>query len=104
MYKLTTVQTRPSTNVEFWTRDNPAVTAEYLAYNRDTYILTGKMLNADTTVSEDGLTMTTSLIWASEADSDAWREDLVVREGFLSHMKAYQTSNGITAERSGEAI
>jgi len=104
MYKLTTVQTRPSTSVEFWTKDNSAVTAEYIAYNRDTYVLSGKLLNADTVVSEDGLTMTTSLIWASKEDSDAWKTDPVVQESFIQVMKSYQTNNGITAERTEEVI
>jgi hypothetical protein len=104
MYKLTTVQTRPSTSVDFWTRDNPAVTAEYLLYNKDTYIVPGKLLNADTTISEDGLTMTTSLIWASQEDSDAWRTDPVVQEQFVQLMKSYHADNGITVVRTEETI
>lgn len=104
MYKLTTVQTRPSTSVEFWTKENSAVTAEYLAYNRDTYVLTGQLLNADVTVSVDGLTMTTSLIWASKEASDAWKNDTIVQESFINVMKSYQAANGITAERTEEVI
>jgi hypothetical protein len=90
--------------VDFWTRDNPAVTPEYLIYNKDTYILTGKLLNAETNISEDGLTLTTMLIWDSQASSDAWRNDPIVQEQFVQVMKSYHAANGITVVRTEEEI
>jgi hypothetical protein len=104
MHRRTIVQTRPSTNVEFWNRDNPVVTQEYLDYFRDTYVLTGALTGVVSTVSEDGLTMTTSLNWTSEAEAENWKNDPVVQQGFISKMESYQAANGIDAVRTKEDI
>jgi hypothetical protein len=104
MYKITNVQTRPNTEVPFWNKDNPALTQEYLEYYRNTYIITGKQIDLSTTISTDGLIMTTTLIWDSEDSVNAWRADPIVREELIDKMKAYLDDTGITIERSGEAI
>ena len=104
MHKRIIIQTRPSTNVEFWTKDNPLVTNEYLSYMRDTYVITGKLLDVVTDISEDNLTMTTAVIWQSESDADDWKNDLVVQESFINIMESYHNANGIIATRSREDI
>jgi hypothetical protein len=104
MHKRTIVQTRPSTNVDFWTKENPLVAEDYLSHFRDTYVLTGNLLDVTNSVSEDGLTMTTQLIWQSDAVAESWKNDPVVQQGFLSKMESYHTANGITTLRTKEDI
>jgi len=104
MQKRIITQTRPSVNVEFWTRDNPAVTQEYLTYFKDTYISTGLLVDFTTTISEDNLTMTNTLVWQSAEVADTWRSDLIIQENFINLMEAYIAANGITSVRSKEDI
>lgn len=104
MYKITNVQTRPNLSVEFWTRDNPSLTAEYVEYYRNTYINTGKHIHLETDVSSDGLSLTTVTIWDSEATVISWREDPICQAGFFEPRTAYLEANGITTTRSEEEI
>lgn len=104
MHKIISVQTRPNTSVDFWGKDNPALTEEYSNYYRNNYIVTGKVINMSAEVSPNGLVLTTTMIWDSESSINEWRNDPVVQENFTVHMKAYQTANNITVERSEEAI
>jgi hypothetical protein len=104
MYKIISIQTRPNTSVAFWTRENTAITAEFGAYYRDTYIVTGKNIHIETEVSADGLNLTVTHIWDSKESVDAWREDAKVQSDFFAPQEAYFEANGITVTRSFEEI
>jgi len=104
MYKITNVQTRPNTGVSFWTKENPALTAEYLEYYKNTHITTGKHIDFSSSVSDNGLSLTTVIIWDSEASADQWRNDPVVIDGFINLMRSYLDANGITVVKTTETI
>lgn len=104
MYKLTNVQTRPNTSVAFWTKDHPALTQEYSTYYKDNYIVTGKHLSFDTEVSPDGLVLTTTIIWDTEASAISWKEDPVVITNFFTPQTTYFQESGISITRTEQEI
>ena len=104
MYKITVVQTRPNLSVDFWTKDHPALTAEYLEYYRNTYIITGKHLAFNTDVSVDSLSLTTVMTWDSEASANAWKQDPTCVAGFFELQSAHFEATGISVSRTTEEI
>jgi len=104
MFKVIRKQTRPNTSVEFWQGANdPAMTDEFRNYFYETYVLTGKFISATPAVSADGLELTNTLIWNSQADFDACKNDPICQEGLFD--KAKSALNGIiTVDVSSETF
>lgn len=97
MFKIIKKQTRPNTSVPFWQGQNdPAMTDEFRNYFYENYVLTGKFISATPAVSNDGLELTNTAIWNSEADFDAAQADVVVQEGLRDKARAHTTAQGIT--------
>lgn len=92
MFKIVKTQTRPSTNVEFWTNQN--VTAETWAYLFNTHH--ANVVNIETDISEDSLTLTKTTVWNSREDYDAFLSDDTVINNVLNVSRAYMEENGIT--------
>lgn len=99
MYKTVKTQTRPNLNVPFFDVGNSTEIAESTKlYYVDTYINTGKVISQNATVSEDGLVKSNTMIWRSQEDFDAFRNDEQIQTGMMSITAAYNTTNGITSE------
>jgi hypothetical protein len=99
MFKVIRKQTRPNTSVPFWQGQNdPAMTDEFRNYFYETYVLTGKFISVTPAVSGDGLELTNTAIWNSEADYDASSNDPICQEGHLNKAEAHHTANGIILE------
>lgn len=104
MYKITAVQTRPSTSVQFWGPTTPGVTEEHTQYFRETYVNTGKQLDFSAQVSNDGLQLTTTLIWKDQESLQEWKNDPLIKSRFFDVQEAYLNAHGITITRSAEEI
>lgn len=106
MFKIIKKQTRPNTSVQFWQGQNdPAMTDEFRNYFYENYVLTGKFISATPAVSGDGLELTNTFIWNSEADFDAAQADATCQEGNSNKAKAHCAANGIAvAEVSRETF
>jgi len=105
MFKLIRKQTRPNTNVEFWQGANdPAMTDEFRNYFYETYVLTGKFISATPAVSADGLELTNTLIWNSQADFDECKNDPVCVEGLYAKASLSAANGVITIDVSSETF
>lgn len=91
MFRVVKKQVRPNTSVNFFTVSD----AEYIAWMGENYIQTGKLQAPEFSVSDNGLELTMSTDWSSEADLIAWRETPLVIEKMLNVMQEYCTANGI---------
>jgi hypothetical protein len=88
--RVTTVSTRPNTNVAFWSFD-----AETRAHLKAEFKDTGKLLSKTTETSADGLTRTVVRTFANKAALDEYKAD-PARAGAVESRDAYNTSNGTT--------
>lgn len=96
MFKVIRKQTRPNTNVAFWQGQNdPAMTDEFRNYFYENYVLPGKFISVTPEVGANGLELTNTAIWNSEADYLASQADPVCQEGNINKAEAYQAANGI---------
>lgn len=95
MFLVTRQQTRPNTSVEFFGPDNPVITEETKTYVRENYVITGKQLNSERSVTEDGLTLTMQTIYQSEEAFEEYKNDQFLIENLISKSAAYCEANGI---------
>ncbi len=91
MYKIIKKQVRPNTSVPFYS----IADEEFKAWLAETYFKTGKMLPPEITVSEDGLELSTTVIFASEEVAREWKYNPVVAEKLHALQEAYCEANGI---------
>jgi hypothetical protein len=97
MFKVVKIQTRPNTGATFWQgRNDPALTDEFRNYFYETYVLTGKFISASAEVSSDGLVLTNTMIWNSDADWQSMLADPVAQEGLITKSKAHLAAHGIS--------
>ena len=102
MFLVTRTQVRPNTSVEFFGQDNPAIAPEAITYMRENFIITGKQVNNDRTVSEDGLTLTVNTIWQSEEVFNEYRNDQFVIDNLINTSNTYCEANGISSALVGK--
>jgi hypothetical protein len=95
MFLVTRQQIRPNTSVEFFGQDQANMTPEAMAHIRETYVITGKQVNVERSVSEDGLTLTIQTIYQSEEAFEEYKNDQVVIDNLFTVSSAYCTANGI---------
>jgi hypothetical protein len=105
MYQITAKHTRPSVDVEFYSvmgvdYDNVTFRSHWDA----TYKQTGKLIFLDSQLSLDRLTLTTMMLWDSEAAyNEAMADPIVSRKWNLR--REYNTTNGIVlTDRTTETI
>jgi hypothetical protein len=97
MFVVTRKQTRPNTTVEFFAiRNFPDPLGEFKQYMDTTYMSTGKLIDSDETISEDGLTKTIVTTWVDEAAATQWVNDPICNEKFTNLYKQHCQDNGIT--------
>lgn len=95
MFLVTRTQVRPNTSVEFFGQDNSAIAPETGTYIRETYVITGKQVNVERSVSEDGLTLTIQTMYQSEEVFNEYRNDQFVIDNIINISKTYCEANGI---------
>lgn len=101
MYIVTRKVTRPNTSLEFRNMLHESVTNYVRAYWISTYKNT-KCVLVDSSLSSDGLEMTTTMIWDSKDSWDEYQNDPVLLEGLFNPIHAYQDENGFTRELVSE--
>jgi hypothetical protein len=98
MFKVIRKQTRPSTSVQFWQGQNdPSMTDDFRNYFYENYVLPGKFISVTPEVGANGLELTNTSIWNSEADYSAHQADPVCQEGNIQKAEAHNTANGIVS-------
>lgn len=85
-------QRRPNKEVEFWMNKG---TTEYSEYVRKNFVESGKLKKVESVVSDDELTLTTTIHWSSEKDYLDFRTDDFIVSEYLNPFNAYTDSNGI---------
>lgn len=98
MLVTTVTFTRPSTSVAFYTATN-----EFNASFNNEFISSGKVLERSSTVSANGLTLTSVNKYKSKADFDeflASADGIAMKEARL----LYCVANNITIDYAGELI
>lgn len=98
MFQTIKKQTRPSTNIDFYTAEQVQKNPTYLEHFMKNYVRTGKFLYNETDVSIDGLELITKAVWKDQQSVEEFRNDPVVIEQFISAKTAYLNSNNITEE------
>ena len=99
MFKIVRKQTRPNTSVQFWQGQNdPAMTDDFRNHFYEKYVLTGKFISVTPSVSGDGLELTNTVIWNSEADFNDAQADAKVQAGNIGPAESHCASNGIVSE------
>ena len=105
MFKVIRKQTRPNTSVPFWQGANdPSMTDEFRNYFYEKYVLTGKFISASPAVSDNGLELTNTLIWNSQADFEECKNDAVCQAGLFDKAKASAAAGVITVDVSTETF
>ena len=103
MYVQNKTQTRPSVDVNFFDiRNNDMVSKEYRDYWRTTYTMTNKCIFVQQTLSEDQLVLTSTMMWETKEDYDAFIADQYVLDEFLNKLVAYNTANNIVLQITSE--
>lgn len=92
MYTITKTQTRPSVSVAFWT--NQGIAAETFVHIGQNH--QHNVLDSETTISEDGLTLTKTTVWASKEALDNFMSDPVVVNNLINKCHTYMKENNIT--------
>ena len=98
MYKTIRQQIRPNTDVEFYSPENSSnITQDMKRYLFFTYVSTGKQLDVEKTISEDGLTQTITILWDSEESNNEYMIDPIT-EIIKADSDAYRKEKGIRLE------
>ena len=96
MYRVIAKHTRPSTGVEFFNhKTSPLISPETGAYIRENYIITGKIVHSEESLSENGLELTVTSIYQDEATYNEWKNDSTIAEQFYAVSNSYREANGI---------
>lgn len=91
MFKIVKKQIRPNTSVDFYVPSNPEL-LEWLSVN---YFQNNKMQISETVVSENGLELTTTVLFQSEDVAREWKYNTYVAEHLHTPMETYCSANGI---------
>jgi hypothetical protein len=102
MYELTLASTRPTTVVEFFST-NDAQHEDFRNNWGTKYLMTGKVMLAEITLSTDQLTQYIIHAWDSEESFNESIADPVVMD-FVAKREAYNTIHGITSTKTGKTI
>jgi hypothetical protein len=95
---VVTKQIRPNTNIPFLDL-RETVSENFKSYFQTNYLDTGKYLGtADSSISDDGLVLTTSALWESFQDHDQFANDPMIQENMLNAYANYNLAHGITRE------
>jgi hypothetical protein len=95
MYISISKQTRATRDIQFWSSKD-TIAADSLKYLKEKYYDTSKIKKTDNTLSDDGLTLTTSTYWNSEKDCLEFRNDQKIIDDFINPFNDYaETTAGL---------
>jgi hypothetical protein len=97
MIKITRVQTRPNSSINFFTPRQ-----EKVAYTSNTFQKTGKLIISNS-VSEEGLTRTSIWIWVDQESLDLYKSNELVQLVKQEELD-YINSNNFTLTETEENI
>lgn len=98
MYKVVRKQTRPNKNVPFYGLNSSSkLSAETIALRENRYVQTGKIASVQREMSEDQLSLTTTVIFESKAALAEYQTDPDLASLRQEQME-YFANNGITFE------
>ena len=104
MFRVIKKHIRPTTAVAFF-GEGSGISTEYYQYFRANYIVSGKFLSREFTLSDNSLEETSTLLFSNAAAADQYLADQVVIDGFLTPQQAYLDANNIqTVKVSAETI
>lgn len=104
MFRVIKKHIRPTTAVAFFGQGS-GISTEYYQYFRENYIVPGKFLSREVTLSDNGLEETSTILYSDEAAANQYLADPVVIDGFLTPQQAYLDANNIqTIKVSAETI
>jgi len=103
MIKLTKTYVRPNTQVEFF---NPKDKMDLPSkrHMKVTYIDSGMIVSNETTLSADGLTQTTVIVFNTEESWYQFRDDTIIQNSVLNARAVYNIENNITETTLTETI
>lgn len=97
MFQVIRKQTRSSTATPFFVvKNSPTLSTEIMDYFIANYALTNKFISSDNVVSENGLELTTTMLWESSAAHASFNNDPYIVENLKNAEQAYLNANGIT--------
>lgn len=91
MHTSISIQTRPSKDIKFWSNKS----LEYAVHVKKYYVETGKIKKADTAISDDELSITTTVQWNEEKDYLEFRTDPTIIKEFIDPFNTYAEKSGI---------
>jgi hypothetical protein len=98
MYRVITKHTRPNQTVDFFSpKTSTLVSEETRLHIRDNYIVTGKIVHSEDSLSENGLELTITAIYQDEATYNEWKNDTIIINGMYNIGLAFRETNGITS-------
>jgi hypothetical protein len=98
MYRVITKHTRPNQTVDFFSpKTSTLVSDETRQYIRNNYVVTGKIVHSEDSLSENGLELSIAAIYQDEATYNEWRNDTTITEGVYAIGTAYREANGIAS-------
>lgn len=92
MHVSVSSQKRPNKNVEFWV--NKGTTA-YTDYVRKNFVETGKLKKLETVMSDDELTLITTVYWSEEKHYLEFRTDDFIIKEYVNPFNEYASATGI---------
>lgn len=96
MFKVVSTQTRPNSVVEFYTSmDESEESIDFRMHWLLNYVDTNKVIELTRDISQDLLTMTTTIIWKDEATHLESFQDPIFA-GMIARRNAYNQEQGIT--------
>jgi hypothetical protein len=97
MYRVIAKHTRPNTSVEFFNpKTSTLISDELKNYIGKNYMVTGKLVHSEETISENGLDLNLTAIYQDEATYNEFRNDTTIVEQLYAVGAAYREANGIT--------
>jgi hypothetical protein len=94
MYTSVSIQKRPNTDINFWSTKIHA-SKEFIEHILSHYIVTGKLKNSEHVLSDNNLTLTTTITWDKEEDFLKFRQDPVIVKGSIDPCVVYAEEHGI---------
>lgn len=102
MFKTTKSQTRTDNTVDFWEAQGTDPTVK--PYIKENYLDTGKIIQAETILSEDGQTLSRVVYWESEAAHQEFLDDPIIQEKLITPGHTYMDDGGIDRTTATEEV
>lgn len=103
MYKVVRKQIRPNIQIAFYGFNrSTTLSAATLQLREQKYVQTGKIVSVDRIISEDQLTMTTTVYFRNKADKEEYQSDPELAD-MRQEQTEYFSNKGIVVELVSES-